>query len=97
MSKSKGGVVRHAREALSMTRKTFGIYLAKIIGRDKPFAPQIIYAWEKGIKTPRPKVREACSSISASACVSKIEKVIKKNLTKKEKEIIIHLIIEHQS
>lgn len=97
MCELNGGIVRHARKELSMTRKAFGVHLAEITGRNKPYTPQMIYTWEKGIKTPRPNIRDACSSVSATACVSKIEKAINKELTKKEKETITRLIISHLS
>ena len=92
-----GGIVRAARLQLGLSRKDFGILIAERVGRINPYSPQMIYAWEKGLKMPRHNVRVACADDAAMLCVSEIEKIIGVSIKDSDKVSLIALITASQS
>lgn len=92
-----GGIIRAARLQLGLSRKEFGILIAERVGRVTPYTPQMIYAWEKGLKMPRHNVREACADDAARLCVKEIERITGVSINDADKVSLIALITTNQS
>jgi len=59
-------LIKASRAALGLSQSEFGTWLQKQMKLDKPISRMRISEYERGVKSPRRKMREVCLPIVAS-------------------------------
>ena len=65
-------LIRTAREALGLTQAEFGAWLAERLGLPAPIPQPRIAEWERGKRTPRPRVRREAARVAAKAVAERL-------------------------
>jgi len=59
-------LIKATRKALELSQAEFGRWIAEKIGRKNAFLAQRVSEWERGVRSPRKNVRDACLPIVAA-------------------------------